>query len=393
MTPARAPMTRLRGAAVTLALTIACRAAAQTPTAPDAYLSEWPAGAAPRDVARRLAENWAHRAFGFTTNPPGRYDSFVHYAEVATWYGALDVAALLHDTALEQLLINRFDYLDTTEGQAHISREAHVDFSVFGAIPLELYRHTKNAKRLALGLEFADRQWANPTPDGMSREARYWADDLYMMTLLQVQAYRATGQRKYVDRMAHTMTVYLDSLQQPNGLFFHGAGSPFFWSRGNGWAAAGMTELLRSLPADHPQRAAILSSYRKMMATLLQNQSPSGLWRQLVDKPELWDESSGSAMFAFAMITGVKEGWLAPNEYSPAARRAWLGLVAQLDADANVQHVCVGTGKAATEPGVGADLDAQYRYYAGRPTRTGDLHGQAPMLWAAAALIDGGRSR
>ena len=384
-------MTALRGAAtgVTFALAIACHAAtpATTAPAPSLYLSDWPAAAAPRVVAKRLAENWARRPFGFTTNPPGRYDSFVHYSEVATWYGALDVAALLPDTALEQKLIKRYNYFDTNEGDKHVSYEAHVDFSIFGAIPLELYRHTKNVRHLAIGMHFADRQWENATPAGMSREARYWADDLYMMTLLQVEAYRATGDREYLDRMARTMTVYLDSLQQPNGLFFHGAGSPFFWGRGNGWAAAGMTELLRSLPADHPQRAAILSSYRKMMATLLRNQAPSGLWRQLVDKPELWEESSGSAMFAFAMITGVKEGWLAANEYGPAARRAWLGLVDQLDANANVQHVCVGTGKAATEPGVGADLDAQYRYYAARPTRTGDLHGQAPMLWTAAALL------
>jgi len=40
-------------------------------------------------------------------------------------------------------------------------------------------------------------------------------------------------------------------------------------------------------------------------------------------------------MFAFAMITGVKQGWLDAATYGPAARRSWLGLVAELDADAN----------------------------------------------------------
>lgn len=353
----------------------------------NSHFSNWPAGTDPQVVAKALAENWDRRAFGFTTNQPGRYDSFVHYAEVATWYGALDVARLLNDRPLEHRLIHKFDFFKTDAGAARISREAHVDFSIFGAIPLELYRHTSDTTQLAFGKEFADNQWANAAPSGISREARYWADDLYMMTLLQVQAYRATRDEKYVDRMALTMTAYLDSLQQPVGLFFHGAGSPFFWGRGNGWAAAGMTELLRALPSNHARRPAILASYRKMMATLLRHQAPSGLWRQLVDRAELWEESSGSAMFAFAMITGVKEGWLSASEYGPAARRAWIALVAQLDSDANVQRVCVGTGKAATEQGVGADLEAQYRYYAARPTRSGDLHGQAPMLWAAAALL------
>ena len=90
-------------------------------------------------------------------------------------------------------------------------------------------------------------------------------------------------------------------------------------------------------------------------------------------------------MFAFAMATGVKAGWLDAPTYAPAVRRAWLALVAQLDADANVRNVCVGTNKASQE--VGPDLDAQYRFYLARDRRTGDLHGQAPMLWTAAALM------
>jgi hypothetical protein len=49
---------------------------------------------------------------------------------------------------------------------------------------------------------------------------------MYMMTLLQVEAYRATGNRVYIDRMAATMNMYLDSLQQPNGLFEHCAFQP-----------------------------------------------------------------------------------------------------------------------------------------------------------------------
>jgi hypothetical protein len=68
------------------------------------------------------------------------------------------------------------------------------------------------------------------------------------------------------------MAVYLDTLQQPNGLFYHAPDVPFFRGRGNGWMAAGMAELLRSLAEDHPNRARILSGYRKIMATLLQYQ-------------------------------------------------------------------------------------------------------------------------
>ena len=208
---------------------------------------------------------------------------------------------------------------------------------------------------------------------------------MYMITALQVQAFRATSDKKYLDRAALTMVAYLDKLQQPNGLFYHAPDSPFFWGRGNGWLAAGMTELLHSLPADHPQRARLVEGGRKMMAALLKFQGEDGLWRQLIDQPDFWPETSGTGMFAFAMISGVKDGWLDAETYGPAARKAWLGLVTFLNPDGNLREVCAGTNKSAQT--VGPDLAVQLKYYKDRPRRVGDLHGQAPVLWCASALL------
>ena len=42
---------------------------------------------------------------------------------------------------------------------------------------------------------------------------------MFMITAVQVQAFRATGQAKYLDRAAFDMSVYLEKLQRPNGLF------------------------------------------------------------------------------------------------------------------------------------------------------------------------------
>jgi rhamnogalacturonyl hydrolase YesR len=199
---------------------------------------------------------------------------------------------------------------------------------------------------------------------------------MWMLPLVQVQTFRATGDAVYLDRTALTMAAYLDKLQQPNGLFHHAPDVPFFWGRGNGWFAAGMAEVLSYLPENHPKRARILEGYRKMMAALLQYQGKDGLWRQLIDHPEAWPESSCTGMFAFAMITGVNHGWLDSATYGPAARKAWLGLVGYLDTDANVREVCEGTNKKN-------DLD----YYLARGRKIGDLHGQAPILWSACALL------
>jgi len=329
----------------------------------------WPAGKSPTDIGTLVAENFAARPFERATG-------FIIYPEVCAWYGALNVARLTRDTDLQSRLVRKFDPLLTAEGAQHISPEAHVDFRVFGVVPLEIYLQTKEQKYLALGRSFADRQWETTTPDGITTEARYWIDDMFMITAVQVQAFRATGDARYLDRAARAMVAYLDKLEQPNGLFFHAPDSPFYWSRGNGWMAAGAAELLRALPERHPQRPRILQGYRTMMATLLKYQGEDGLWRQLIDHPEAWPETSGTGMFTFAMITGVKNGWLDAKTYGPAVRKAWLGLTTFIDGKGNIGSVCAGTNKGAT-----------VEYYLARPRNVGDLHGQAPVLWCAAALL------
>ena len=348
--------------------------------AQSSYFRNWPAGTSPREIGKRVAENFLARKLEVEQGKR----QYVIYPEVCAWYGALTVAQLINDRDLKTNLIQKFDPL-LTDRVKQISPEPHVDYRVFGIVPLEIYLQTKQQKYLDLGQSLADKQWEKTTPDGITSEARYWIDDMYMITAVQVQAYRATHDARYLDRAAATMAAYLDKLQQPNGLFFHAADSPFYWGRGNGWVAAGMTELLRSLPKDHPRRARILDGYKKMMASLLKFQGEDGLWRQLIDHPESWAETSSTGMFTFAVVTGVKNGWLPAKTYGPAARKAWLGLLKHIDGEANVQDVCVGTNKANLE--VGPNLDTQLKYYLARQRHSGDLHGQAPVLWSATALL------
>jgi unsaturated rhamnogalacturonyl hydrolase len=332
------------------------------------YFTHWPAGTSPTEVGKRVAEH-------FVVSPHADAKHIV-YQEVCAWYGALTFAQLSGDKDLSARLIRRFDPLMTPVGADLIGKDRHVDFTIFGTVPLEIYLQTKEPRYLDLGKFFADRQWENPTPDGLTSETRFWIDDMYMITTIQVEAFRATGDSKYLDRAALEMVAYLDKLQRPNGLFHHAPDAPFYWGRGNGWVAAGMTELLRALPVDHPQRGRILAAYRKMMQALLDYQGKDGMWRQLIDNPQAWPESSSTAMFTFALITGVKSGWLDSATFGPAARRGWLALVGYIDQNADVTSVCEGTGRKN-------DLD----YYLARARRTGDFHGQAPVLWCASALL------
>jgi rhamnogalacturonyl hydrolase YesR len=307
-------------------------------TAQKRELTHWPAGTSPVEVGKKIVQNMLPR---WIPNRPS-----VHYAEDSTWYAALEFAKLTNDRAMTVALAKRYDPWRTEEGQQKlVSWQRHVDHAIFGIVPLELYIRTNDPQYLALGKKLADQQWENPTPEGLSGETRFWIDDMYMITILQVQAYRATGDKVYLDRAALEMAAYLDKLQQPNGLFYHGPEFPFFWGRGNGWVAGGMAELLSELPDNHPQRARIMEGYHKMMASLLKYQDANGVWHQLIDHPESYQESSCTAMFTYAMITGVKQAWLKDKAYGQAARKGWLGVNKFIDQDGNVDKVCVGTGQ------------------------------------------------
>ena len=212
--------------------------------------------------------------------------------------------------------------------------------------------------------------------DGFTWQTRLWIDDAYMITLVQSQAYRATGDKKYIERAAKEMVLYLDKLQKPNGLFYHAAEAPFYWGRGNGWMAAGMTELLRVLPKSDEHYKRILSGYKLMMSSLLKYQDADGMWRQLIDDTAAWKETSCTGMFTYAMITGVKNGWLNKKLYASAAAKGWLALTSYLNDKGEITAVCEGTGAKN-------DRD----YYLNRKKITGDFHGQAPVLWCASALL------
>ena len=343
-------------------------------------LKHWPKGSSPQEIGKRVAEHFAVRPLPVAPRK-------IPYPEVCTWYGALTFASLTKDNKLIKRLEERFSTLFGVDSVL-IPVPNHVDNTVFGSVPLELYMLTKNQKYLNLGKSMADRQWAAPegtavAPEaqvlfnkGFTSQTRMWIDDMYMITAVQIQAYRATSDQKYINRAAREMVLYLDSLQRPNGLFYHAPDVPFFWSRGNGWMTAGMSELLSSLPKDNPNRPRIMQGYKKMMASLLKYQTENGTWRQLIDEPDSWCETSGTGMFAFAMITGVKNGWLDKNIYGAAARKAWLGLISYIDKNDEVQEVCEGTGKKNDR-----------QYYFDRKRNVGDLHGQAPVLWCASALL------
>jgi rhamnogalacturonyl hydrolase YesR len=287
----------------------------------------------------------------------------------------LQFARKTGDDALRSQLIERIEPLLKQFETNPDSLQRRVDHSVFGAVLLELYLQTKNPRYLNSGKQLADRQWQNPRGDGLSSESRFRAEDMYLITTLQVQAFRATADPVYLDRAALTLSVYREKLQDGNGLFRHGPGA-CYWGRANGFAAVALATLLSELPATHPERLRLMTSYTSLMAAAAQHQGASGWWNQLLDLPDSYAELSGSAMLTCALAVGVKNGWLASDGYTSVTRRGWLALMDKMGNSGKVYQVSV-----AAEP------SASVEYYLNLPVQRGGREGQNAVLGCALALV------
>ncbi len=356
------------------------------------YFKNFPKEASPAEIGKKVAEKFMitpHTFWGILrpqTDPP-----FITYPDVCAWFGAFKFAAASADKELSAKLLTKTEKLFNEETKL-VPLPNHVDNSVYGIIPFSAYAQSKDEKFLKQGVYFADEQFKKLSSDeltkltpevktwyesGLSWQTRFWIDDMFMITALQSKAYIATGDKKYINRAAMETIAYLDKLQNENGLFYHAPDVPFYWGRGDGWMAVGMADLLKVLPQNHPDRKRIMEGYLKMMNSLLQYQDAKGMWHQLIDDPNAWPETSSTGMFTYAFIVGVKNGWLNGKTFGAAARKAWIQLVTYFDESYAIKDVCEGTNKLNS-----------HQYYLDRKKNLGDLHGQAPILWCAAALLE-----
>ena len=114
---------------------------------------------------------------------------------------------------------------------------------------------------------------------------------------------------------------------------------PAGWGGGNGWAAAGLTRIIRVWPADRATAKARLAGYlREVIDGCLAHQRADGLFQNVVDDPDSFVETNLAQMLAYAIFESVRGGWL-PAEYLPAAERMRAAARAKVDRDGFVQGV------------------------------------------------------
>ncbi|HKW27812.1 MAG TPA: glycoside hydrolase family 88 protein, partial [Verrucomicrobiae bacterium] len=196
----------------------------------------------------------------------------------------------------------------------------------------------------APGLDFTQ-------PHGKAQELWSWCDSLFMAPPTWVRLYAATGDERYLNFAVTNWWRTTEFLyDKEEHLFFRDStyfdkheanGQKIFWSRGNGWVMAGLVRVLQYLPTNHPDRPRFEQLFKDMAAKVVALQQPDGLWHASLLDPKDYPEkeTSGSALFTYALAWGVNQGLLDRVTFEPAVRKGWTALVDCVGADGKLTHV------------------------------------------------------
>ena len=104
--------------------------------------------------------------------------------------------------------------------------------------------------------------------------------------------------------------------------------------------------MLSELDAESKEFAALRDGWQRHLKALTKHQNDDGMWHQVIDHPESYAEFSCTCMIGFAMLRGMREGWLPRREFEESADRAWTAIKKRIRMDGEfLEGVCTGTGK------------------------------------------------
>ena len=227
-----------------------------------------------------------------------------------------------------------------------------------------------------------------------------WLDDLYTAAPFYAEYSQVFNQPAGFDDVAKQFALVEKHLMDPKtGLLYHGydesraqkwatpatGQSPSFWSRGLGWYAMALVDVLDYFPQNHPQRPQLIKNLQRLAPVLARYQdAETGTWSLVVNQAARkgnYAEASGSSMLVYALAKGGRLGYL-DKKYTAVARRGYEGLLKSFVANENGALVFKGTVSAG---GLGGTpyRDGSYESYLNEPPRQNDPKGVGPFILAS----------
>jgi len=365
---------------------------------------------APRSWAIPLAETIMQRNPG---TPHDRLAGWSYYQA----YTLRGFEMLWHSTGDRRYLDFIKRQLDPfVDGQGHLQGVTldWLDNTMPGHMLVALYEHTGDARYRSAATEI--RRAFDDFPrnaDGGFWHARslpgeMWIDGVFMGQMHLMRYGASIGDGAYCsDEATRQIGIFAKHcLKGDSGLYLHAWAeqpdlprvlperiarwadpetglSSEVWSEGLGWYALILVETLALLPPDHPRRAEVRDIFRGLAAGLKRTQDgATGGWFQVVDKgdrPGNWIDTSGSAMFTYALQRGIELGLLQPQDYAPVVARGYQCIIANATVDeeglVDIHGACDGLG-----------VQQSYAAYITAPRVVNAKEAVAGFLWATAIV-------
>ena len=231
-----------------------------------------------------------------------------------------------------------------------------------------------------------------------------WLDGVYMGMpfLARYAAAYETGeqQHKSFKEAVHEFVIARDHLRDAKtGLYYHAwdeskkadwadkqtGRAPQFWSRGMGWYAMALVDVLDFIPESETElRKTLTDIIVELAPDILRYQDQAtGTWWQITDRPGdigNYRESSASAMFTYFLAKAVNKGYL-PESYRDAAVKSYQGLINEFmtvhkDGKVSMNDQCLVAG-------LGFGRDGSYDYYMTERIFSNDAKGNSPFIGAS----------
>ena len=173
-----------------------------------------------------------------------------------------------------------------------------------------------------------------------------WIDGLFMAQIFSVRYGKKIGDRENAFHQAtNQIKLGLSHCLKENGLLLHGWDeskeaswankntglASEVWSEGLGWVSVLLVDLFDFLPVDHIDYNYLMSVLKNLCYGLKKVQDKAtGLWCQVVDKPDLvdnWYETSGTGMFIYLIKKSIEKGYIDQETFLPVVQTAYEGII------------------------------------------------------------------
>jgi unsaturated rhamnogalacturonyl hydrolase len=368
-------------------------------------------------MSQRLADTLMNRIWVDDGTPPGiprswTYEQGVQLKAVEqVWYAT-------GDPKYYSFIKSGMDFWFDKDGKLskYDGDEYNIDHITPGRAIITLYRVSNEEKyKKAAELIRAQLKTHPRTKEGGFWHKKIypwqmWLDGLYMGEPFYAEYSMVWNENNWDDIANQFVWMEKHARDPKTGLLYHGWDeskeqqwanketglSPHVWGRAMGWYAMALVDVLDYFPKNNPRRAELVAILNREAEAITKYQDKkTGVWYDIVDlptRPKNYLESSGSAMFVYALAKGIRQGAL-PEKYLATASKGWAGIQKEF-----IKEQPDGTLNwegTVSVSGLGGKpyRDGSFDYYMSEKLRTNDAKGLGPAVMAAIEMESLAKSR